>query len=64
MNKHLRKILSGIGSVLVIAPSTQAVQLNRDDYLAPSDADAIRSAWIAVGNDIRKAASQIDAVEE
>ena len=60
MNKILKNILTGVGSILVIAPQASATQLNRDHYLPKSDEQAIYSDWLAVGNDMKNAASKID----
>lgn len=58
MNKLLKNILTGMGSILVVAP-TQSAQLNRDDYISPSDAHAIHSDWLAVGEDMKRASEKV-----
>ena len=53
MNKHLKNLFVGVGSVMIVAPITQYMRDNR------SDADRLDGDWIRIGADIRNAFDKV-----
>lgn len=58
MTKALRNIIRGMGSVVNIAPAPRHSQIDSPTR-GRSDADAVRSDWQRVGDDIRASAERV-----
>ncbi len=62
MNQKLAHFLSGLGAVLVIAPTSgRANFIDAQDILHDSDVEALYSDWKIVGNELFRASNQVAA---
>jgi hypothetical protein len=59
LNKLIKNMIAGMGSILVVAPVSRAEELNIDDYLHQSTSDAIHSDWVTVGRDLQDSAGKV-----